>query len=171
MSNTPRREQGTREYEALMGTAPADTLAQLRDRAPLIYDALVEGAFGGPLARPELGRAARESATVAILAAWAGRSASSPRTPAPRSSYGLRPTNCSRCASTSPLYAGFPRALNALAVMDEVLAARRPPAPGRVCAASRSTTTRRWSPRRGESGPPVLLSTRSASTGGCGSRS
>ena len=55
-----------------MGSAPADTLAQLRDRAPLIYDTLIESMFAGPLSHPELGRTQRELATVAVLAALGG---------------------------------------------------------------------------------------------------
>lgn len=64
--------RGAREYEALIGAAPSDALAELRAQNPGLYDSLVEAAFGKVLARAELSREFRELATVAILAAAGG---------------------------------------------------------------------------------------------------
>jgi 3-oxoadipate enol-lactonase len=67
-----QHERGQREYKGLMGSSPEETLAEVRLRSPHMYDALVGGAFGGTLAQAELSRAAREIATVALLAAAGG---------------------------------------------------------------------------------------------------
>src|SRR4051794_1394009 len=64
-------DAGRREYEALMGTSPEESLAELRLRSPRMYDAVVAG-YGSTLAYGGLGRAARELATVAMLAAAGG---------------------------------------------------------------------------------------------------
>jgi 3-oxoadipate enol-lactonase len=64
-----RRERGEREYRALIGMSAPDMLVEVRERSPQLYDAIVEGAFGGPLARAELSRDDRQIATVAMLAA------------------------------------------------------------------------------------------------------
>jgi 3-oxoadipate enol-lactonase len=66
-----RRSRGQREYRALIGSAPEEGLAELRLRSPRLYEAVI-GAFGGPLAGAELERAARELATVAVLAVSGG---------------------------------------------------------------------------------------------------
>ena len=67
-----RTVRGNREYKALIGDTPEAALAGLREQAPDLYESLITGSFGGPLARAELSRQAREIATVAILAALGG---------------------------------------------------------------------------------------------------
>jgi 3-oxoadipate enol-lactonase len=156
MSNTPRREQGTREYEALMGTAPADTLAQLRDRAPLIYDTLIESMFAGPLSRPELGRTQRELATVAVLAALGGAERQLATHTRAALQLGLHPSELLALCEHVAAYAGFPRALNAVAVVDEVARDAghpRPPRLRHIALEDHETVVA----EAGESGPPVLL--------------
>jgi dihydrofolate reductase len=67
-----RRARGEHEYRALIGTPAEETLDDVREISPAMYDALIEGAFGVTLASAELERASRELATVAILAAAGG---------------------------------------------------------------------------------------------------
>lgn len=148
--------KGRREFQGLMGSDPEETLGEVRLRSPHMYDALVEGAFGGTLARPELGRAARETATVAILAAIGGAEAQLATHARAALHNGIAPDELRALAQHVALYAGFPRALNALTVIDEVLAEAAFPRPATlrgVRLADHETVVA----QRGESGPPVVL--------------
>jgi hypothetical protein len=49
-----RREQGEREYRALIDASPPELLAAVRERSPQLCDASSKGGFGGSLARAEL---------------------------------------------------------------------------------------------------------------------
>jgi 3-oxoadipate enol-lactonase len=156
MSNTPPRERGTREYEALMGSAPAETLAPLRERAPQIYDTLIESMFAGPLSHAELGRTQRELATVAVLAALGGAERQLATHTKAALQLGLRPSELLALCEHVAAYAGFPRALNAVAVVDEVAREAghpRPPRLRRVALRDHETLVA----AAGESGPPVVL--------------
>ena len=139
-----------------MGTAPADTLAQLRDRAPLIYDTLIESMFAGPLSHPELGRTQRELATVAVLAALGGAERQLAIHTRAALQLGLQPSELLALCEHVAAYAGFPRALNAVAVVDEVAREAghpRPPRLRHVTLEDHETVVA----EAGESGPPVLL--------------
>jgi 3-oxoadipate enol-lactonase len=114
-------ERGRREYEALIGTPPQERLAELRLRAPLLYDAVI-GAFAQTLARPELGRAQREIATVAILAAVGGAERQLASHAAAALRAGVAPSELVALCEHVAVYAGFPRALNAIVVIDDVVA-------------------------------------------------
>src|SRR5919198_1018690 len=132
--------RGAREYAALMGSAPEETLAQLRERSPHLYESVVELAFGGPLARPELGRAQRELA-VHVRAAL---------------HLGIAPSELLALSEHVAMYAGFPRAINAANVVDEVASQAglaRPPRLRRVCARDHETGVA----EAGDGGPPVVL--------------
>ena len=151
-----RRLRGEHEYEALIGTAPGAALEEVRARSPWMYDALVEGAFGGTLAGVDLGRADREKATVAMLAAFGGAERQLRTHVAAALRAGVAPAELRALAEHVTVYAGFPRGLNALAVIDEVLTEagiRRPPALQRVRLADHETVVA----RRGDSGPAVVL--------------
>jgi 3-oxoadipate enol-lactonase len=148
---------GQREYEALMGSPPEETLAAVRATSPQLYEAVVEGAFGGPLARPELSRREREIATVAILAALGGAE----RQLAVHAAAALRndvaPSELLALCEHVAVYAGFPRALNALREIDQVLGEGgipRPPSLRPVDLRDHETVVA----QAGEEGPAVLLS-------------
>src|SRR4051794_23684503 len=113
-----RNERGRREYEALIGVPPEERLAELRLRAPLLYDAVI-GAFGQTLAQSELSRAAREVATVAILAAAGGAERQLASHAAAALRAGVAPSELVALCEHVAVYAGFPRALNAIAVVDD----------------------------------------------------
>lgn len=144
-------DRATHEYEGLIGTSPHDSLAELRERSPQLFDSLL-GAFGGPLARPELGRAERELATLAILAAGGGAERQLAVHARAALHQGLAPAELRALAEHVAVYAGFPRALNALSAIDEVLPDR--PAPLRKVTLTDHETV---VAQRGESGPPVVL--------------
>ena len=148
--------KGVLAFEALMGASPETMLAELRARAPQLYETVIESAFGGPLARPELGRTHRELATVAILAAAGGaeRQLASHVRAALR--LGLAPSELLTLCEHVAVYAGFPRALEAAAVVDRIATEAgfaRPPRLRRVALRDHETVVADV----GDEGPPVLL--------------
>jgi 3-oxoadipate enol-lactonase len=151
-----RNDRGREEFEALIGGRPEDTLAEVRERSPELYDALIEGAFGGSLARAELTRADREIATVAILAAAGGAELQLTTHAAAALRAGIAPSELLALSEHVALYAGFPRALNALNVIDAVLTEHgheRPAALRRLRVRDHETVVA----QRGEAGPAVVL--------------
>ncbi|HEY3502066.1 MAG TPA: alpha/beta fold hydrolase [Actinocatenispora sp.] len=149
-------ERGEREYRALIGGDPATGLAAVRQASPHMYQALLHG-FGTGMTRPELSRADRELATVAMLAALGG---TEPQLAvhvgaALRAGHGADTLRA--LAEHVALYAGFPRGLNALAVVDRVLADAGVPRPAvlhTVRLADHDTVVAQV----GELGPAVVLS-------------
>lgn len=150
-----RKERGRREFEALVGADPEEGLAEIRRRSPQLYETMIDG-FAGTPTRPELSRASRELATVAMLAAIGGAEPQLATHVRAALHNGLAPEELIALAEHVSLYAGFPRALNALGVIDTVLTevgiAR--PAPLRQVALKDHETT---VAQRGETGPAVLL--------------
>jgi 3-oxoadipate enol-lactonase len=149
-------DRGVREYVALMGVAPEEALAEVRLRAPQLYETVIDVAFAGPLSRPELGRIQRELATIAIVAASGGadRQLASHVNAALR--LGVAPSELLALCEHVALYAGFPRALNAAAIVDEVASEAgfaRPPRLRRVALRDHQTVVANV----GTTGPPVLL--------------
>ncbi len=149
-------QRGLREYAALIGGDAEQEQAGLRAASPELYDTLVRHGFGGMLAGAELTRAQRELAAVAIIATLGG----APRQLARHTTAALRhditPDELRALCGHIATYAGFPRALNALTVIDETLTEAghaRPPALHRIRLADHETTVA----QRGTSGPPVVL--------------
>jgi 3-oxoadipate enol-lactonase len=150
-----RSARGRLEYTALMGSNPEQTLAEVRRRSPQMYDAVIE-AFGGPLANAELGRAARELATVAMLAAMGGAERQLAVHVQAALRIGVAASELRALAEHVSVYAGFPRALNALAVIDEVAAAAGVDGPlpvRRIDVGHHETVVA----QAGEHGPAVVL--------------
>jgi len=151
-----RLTRGRREYEALMGTRPEDTLAEVYRRSPQMWHATIEGAFGGSLANSELERAARELVTVAMIAAAGGADRQLTRHVAAALRNGVAAAELRALCEQVAVYAGFPRGLNALAAVDEVLTGAGvgpPPAMRRISLADHETVVA----RRGDTGPAVVL--------------
>jgi 3-oxoadipate enol-lactonase len=151
-----RTDRGRREYLALMGSAPEEALAEVRLRSPQMYEAIIEGAFGGSLARAELSRAARETATVAMLAAMGGADRQLAIHARAALRCGVAPAELLALAEHVSLYAGFPRALNALAVIDQVLTGEgtsRPAPLQQIRLGDHETAVA----KRGDHGPAVVL--------------
>lgn len=151
-----RRERGRREYEALIGSPPEESLREVRLRSPQMYDAVVEGGFGGTLARGDLSRASREIATVAMLAAMGGAEPQLTVHAKAALRAGIAPSELLALCEHVAGYAGFPRGLDALSVIDEVLTGAgvpRPPRLHRVKLADHTTSVARY----GDSGPAVVL--------------
>jgi 3-oxoadipate enol-lactonase len=150
------RAVGEREYEALIGLPPRDSLAELHQTNPQLFATLVEGAFGGPLAHADLSREQRELATVAIAAAVGGAERQLATHAAAALRAGLGACELRALAEHVAVYAGFPRALNANAVIARVLDEQgvpRPPALERISLGDHETLVG----SHGSSGPPVIL--------------
>jgi 3-oxoadipate enol-lactonase len=149
-------DRGRREYEALMGAAPEDALATLQRSSPQLYGTLLAGAFGAVLARGELSRAERQIATIAILAAVGGAEPQLALHAEAALRAGVTALELRALCEHVAIYAGFPRALNALRVIDGVLVEAgvpRPPALRRVGLADHETIVA----QSGDAGPAVVL--------------
>lgn len=149
-------QRGLREYTGLVGGDAELEQAGLRAASPELYDTLVRHGFGGMLAGAELSRAQRELATVAIIATLGGAPRQLARHTAAALRHGIGPDELRALCGHLAGYAGFPRALNALTVIDETLTEAghaRPPALHRVRLADHETLVA----QRGTAGPPVVL--------------
>ena len=104
-----RNDRARQEFQALMGSAPEEALGQVRLKSPQLYDAVLEGAFGGSLAGPELPRAARELATVTILAALGGAEPQLASHARAALHNGIAASELLALAEHVSVYAGFPR--------------------------------------------------------------
>jgi 3-oxoadipate enol-lactonase len=140
-----------------MGSTPEETLAAVRASSPQLYETVVDGAFGGPLARPELTRRDREMATVAVLAAL-GAADPQLRTHATAAlGNDVAPSELLALCEHVAVHAGFPRALNALHQIDQALGdAGVPPPPllHHIQLRDHETVVA----QSGQEGPAVLLS-------------
>src|SRR3954452_8621177 len=113
--------RGEREYRALIGSDPWASLGELALRAPQMLETLLTSGFAGPLSRPELSRRDRELATVAALAAIGGADAQLGVHVRAALGHGIAASELLALAEHIALYAGFPRALNAVATIDEAI--------------------------------------------------
>jgi 3-oxoadipate enol-lactonase len=150
-----REQLGNHEFEALIGASAPEALADLRAMSPDMYDATI-AAFGGTLAKAELERTARELTTAAILAAAGGADAQLGVHFSAALHVGVAPVELRALCEHVSVYAGFPRALNALRVLDRVLGeagVARPSPLRRLHLRDHETVVA----ARGEEGPAVVL--------------
>ncbi|GAB3908686.1 hypothetical protein GCM10029964_108850 [Kibdelosporangium lantanae] len=148
-------DRGIHEFRGLMGSPPEETLAELRRRSPEIYE-VIGKFFGITMARAELGRTAREIATVAMLITLGASDAQLDLHARAALRQGVTPTELLALCEHVAMYAGMPRALNGLAVLDRVLAEEgfpRPPLRHEVRLADHTTVVA----QRGTDGPAVVL--------------
>ncbi|HZE40586.1 MAG TPA: alpha/beta fold hydrolase [Stackebrandtia sp.] len=151
-----RYARGSHEFRELVGGDPATALAAIRRQSPEMFQTLIETGFAGQMTRAELSRQWRELATVAMLAAIGGAEPQLATHVHAALRNGVSPDELRALAEHVTGYAGFPRGLNALRVIDEAITAADLPAPaGRR--AVRLPTHDTQVASRGESGPPVLL--------------
>ena len=151
-----REDRGRREYLALIGSAPEQALSAVRRQSPYLFDTVIQGAFAGPLARSELDRASREIATVAMLSALGGSEHQLATHVKAALRHGLAPSEIVALCEHVSVYAGMPRALNALAAVDQALVeaeAARPPALQKVRLIDHDTIVASV----GDIGPAVVL--------------
>lgn len=151
-----RHERGRHEFEQLVGV-PAETgLARIKGASPDIHATMLE-TFAGPMTHPELGRQARELATVAVIAALGGADDKLATHVRAALHQGIGADELRALAEHVALYAGFPRGLTALEVIDKVLTEAGVPRPAqlhRVRLNDHETVVA----QKGETGPAVLMS-------------
>jgi 3-oxoadipate enol-lactonase len=112
---------GDREFEALIGRPANGALDLIQQQSPQMYRWLLEGAFAGPLSDPRLSRRDRQVATVATLTALGTEQQLRVHLQAALNQ-GVTAEELRALCEHASVYAGFPRALNALAVTAQVLA-------------------------------------------------
>jgi 3-oxoadipate enol-lactonase len=147
---------GEAQFARLMARHPDEALNAVRAASPQMYDWLVNGPFAGQLSGSELTMRQRELATVAVLCALGDTEPQLAAHAAAALSHGITGAELRGIPSHVSVYAGFPRALNALTVIDRVLAEAGAPAPPslrQVILRDHATTVA----QAGVAGPPVVL--------------
>jgi 3-oxoadipate enol-lactonase len=150
-----RFDRGEHEFRGLMGAEPQETLAEIRLRSPQMYN-LIVNSFGVSMTQAELSRTHREIATVAMLSALGGAETQLALHSRTALRQGVTPAALIALCEHVGLYAGVPRALNALTVIDQVLTEEgfpRPAAMRRVQLTDHETVVA----QRGETGSAVVL--------------
>ena len=148
--------RGATNFSRLMARRPDEALSTVRAASPQMFDWLVNGPFAGPLSGSELTMGQRELATVAVLCALGDAEPQLAAHAAAALSHGITAAELRAIPLHVSVYAGFPRALNALTVIDGVLAEAGAPAPvslRRVVLSDHATTVAQV----GAAGPPVVL--------------
>jgi 3-oxoadipate enol-lactonase len=150
------KARGAAHFARLMARHPDQALSAVRAASPQMYDWLVSGPFAGPLSGSELTMGQRELATVAVLVALGDSERQLAAHTAAALSQGITATELRGIPLHVSVYAGFPRALNALTVIDQALSeadSTAPPSLHRVLLGDHGTTVA----HAGISGPPVVL--------------
>ncbi len=126
-----RREAGRDVLRTLSGGGDADARhADLRARAPELADDVVDFALGEVWGNGRLDRRTRSLQVVAMLAALTGRPAQLRSHLNGALNHGAAPEEVVETLRMVAVYAGFPAALAAWPVMEEVFAERGVPRPG-----------------------------------------
>ncbi|HEX3005804.1 MAG TPA: alpha/beta fold hydrolase [Angustibacter sp.] len=155
----PVDPRGARTFQSLIGAAADSALESVRARSPQMFHWLLDGAFSQPLADPRLSWRDREVATVAVLAALGGAEPQLRVHLKAALQHDVTADELRALAEHTSVYAGFPRALNALDVVHDVLAEHADPqdcavVPVRQLALADHTTQLA---AYGDSGPTVVL--------------
>ncbi len=148
--------RGEAHFARLMARRPDEALSAVRAASPQMYDWLVNGPFAGPLSGSELTMDQRELATVAVLCALGDTEPQLAAHAAAALGQGITAAELRGIPLHVSVYAGLPRALNALTVIDRVLAEAGTPAPPslhQVALGDHGTTVA----QAGVAGPPVVL--------------
>lgn len=153
---TAAHERGFRTFQELTGSDPQEMLAALRVRAPHMYRWLIDGAFSLPLADQRLSWRDREIATVAVLTALGAADPQLLVHLRAALHHGITAEELRALVEHTSVYAGFPRALNALDRVSDVLSGvpDATPVPVRSLALPDHTTQLA---QVGGSGPAVVL--------------
>lgn len=126
-----RREAGLDVLRTLSGGGDADARhADLRARAPELADDIVDFALGEVWGAGRLDRRTRSLQVVAMLAALTGRPEQLRSHLNGALNHGAEPAEVVETLRMVAVYAGFPAALAAWPVMEEVFAERGVPRPG-----------------------------------------
>ena len=120
-----RRSRGRRTLAAITGEGGGRVVEQLRDIAPDLADWIIDFSYGDVLSRPGLDFRTRQLATIAALTALGNATPQLKVHIEGALKVGCRPQEIIEVMLQLAVFAGFPAALNGLAVVREVLAARQ----------------------------------------------
>lgn len=123
-ADAERFARGIETLEALGASGVIDLAGQLEDVAPQLADFMVSFAFGDVYARPQLAPAQRQLVNLGALAALGGTEPQLALHIDLALSAGLTPAVIVEALSQVAVYAGFPRALNAVTVARRVFEER-----------------------------------------------
>jgi 4-carboxymuconolactone decarboxylase len=115
-----RRSRGMRTLVELTGAGGERTVDSLREIAPDLADWIVDFSYGDVLSRPGLDRRTRQLATVAALTALGNDQPQLKLHIEGAINVGCRPQEIIEVILQMAVFAGFPVAINALAVAREV---------------------------------------------------
>ena len=115
---------GKEKFDSLGAEAGADMVAQFADVAPDLHRYITDFAFGEILARPGLSLRDRELAAIAALAAVGDAEIQLEVHMNAALNAGCTPVEVVETMLQTLLWAGFPRAVNAMRVVQRVFDAR-----------------------------------------------
>lgn len=119
-----RYERGLTVFRAVNGEAGEGVVAALDDVAPTLGRHVVAHGFGDVYTRPQLSFQQRQLVTLGVLTALGGCEPQLRVHVAAALNVGLSPVEIVEVFTHCAVYAGYPRALNAVAVAREVFAER-----------------------------------------------
>ncbi|MBO2449613.1 alpha/beta fold hydrolase [Actinomadura barringtoniae] len=151
-----RFERGEHEFEQLIGVPAEPGLDRIKASSPDVHATMLE-TFAGPMTHPELSRQSRELASVAVIAALGGADGKLATHVRGALHQGVGADELRALAEHVAVYAGFPRGLTALEVIDRVLTDAGISQPARLHRV-RLNDHETVVAQRGEAGPAVLLS-------------
>lgn len=116
-----RRARGLRALEEITGVAGVAVVQSLRATTPDLADWIIEFSYGDVMARPGLDRRTRQLATIAALTALGNAQPQLKVHIQGALNVGCKPQEIIEVILQMTVYCGFPSAINALAVLKEVL--------------------------------------------------
>ncbi|MEL6385481.1 MAG: carboxymuconolactone decarboxylase family protein [Cyanobacteria bacterium J06626_18] len=119
-----RYEQGWQKLKEIDGEAGEKVIASLQDIAPDLARYVIEFPFGDVYSRPGLGLKSREIATVAALTALGNAQPQLKVHIHAALNVGCTPEEIVEVVIQMAVYAGFPAALNGMALVKQVFAER-----------------------------------------------
>lgn len=125
-SEVARYARGHEVLEQVVGPAGVAATEDLAGTAPALVHHVVAYGFGDVYSQPELDPARRQLVTIGALTALGGCERQLEVHVQAALNVGLSPAEIIAAVTHAALYCGFPRALNAMTVVQDVLAARHP---------------------------------------------
>ena len=125
-SEAARYARGREVLEQVAGPAGVAVTEGLAETAPALVHHVVTYGFGDVYPQPELDPARRQLVTIGALTALGGCERQLQVHVQAALNVGLSPAEIVAAVTHAALYCGFPRALNAMTVVQDVLAARDP---------------------------------------------
>lgn len=153
---TTTHDRGSRTFRQLTGRDAQWALAALRVQAPQMHRWLIQGPFSMPLADLRLSWREREIATVAVLTALGAVEPQLRVHLEAALHHGITADELRALVEHTSVYAGMPRALNALESVGDVVAGAADATPVPVCSLELSDHLTELA-TVGERGPAVVL--------------